>query len=396
VRPRVRVPALIDPYSLYGRVATHLLQPAAYALNNAAAWIADRSGHPLIFKQDIFIRSVLALSVASASLLIVGFLAAGWGRLYCNTVCPVGSLLAVLSRRPLFRIAIDENACVGSGLCERTCKAGCIDAKARTVDAGRCVACFDCLNACRKGAIRYTARTAAALPSDTKGETVRSKAAGGVGRRGFVTGTAVSVAAAAAAAVPKDGRSLRAPEPPVSPPGSAGRDRLLSRCTACNLCVAVCEGHTLKPALLEYGLSGMMMPRLDFAHGFCGWDCNACGTVCPNGAILPLTLEEKRKTKIGRAVYIRAHCVLVTDGVQTCGNCAEHCPTKALTLAEEKDKKKYPRIDEKLCIGCGACEYHCPSKQPAIHVVGRKETRETESRLGRQGAAIKKTPDFPV
>ena len=175
------MPALIDPYSLYGRVATHLLQPAAYALNNAAAWIADRSGHPLIFKQDIFIRSVLALSVASASLLIVGFLAAGWGRLYCNTVCPVGSLLAVLSRRPLFRIAIDENACVGSGLCERTCKAGCIDAKARTVDAGRCVACFDCLNACRKGAIRYTARTAAALPSDTKGETVRSKAAGGVG-----------------------------------------------------------------------------------------------------------------------------------------------------------------------------------------------------------------------
>ncbi|HNX34826.1 MAG TPA: 4Fe-4S dicluster domain-containing protein [Kiritimatiellia bacterium] len=364
------VPALVDPYSLYGRIATHLLQPAAFALSNAAAWIADRCGHPLIFKQEIFVRSLLASSVAFVSLVGVGFLSAGWGRLYCNTVCPVGSLLAVLGHRPLFRIAIDGDRCVGCGLCERACKAACIDAQARTVDVGRCVACFDCLGSCRKGAIRYTSRVARIVSSDEASGTAQPNGTGRVGRRGFVTGAAVSAAAAAAAAASKDGRPLQAPESPVSPPGSGGGGRLLTRCTACNLCVAACEGGVLKPALLEYGLGGMMMPRLDFSRGFCGWDCNACGTVCPNGAILPLALEEKRKTKIGRAVYVRAHCVLVTDGVQTCGNCAEHCPTKALTLVEEKDKKKYPRVDENLCIGCGACEYHCPSKPFAIRVVG--------------------------
>ena len=366
------VPALVDPYSMYGRIVTHLLLPAMYAANNAVAWATDSLGHPLVFKQEIFIRGILAFSVALVSLIAIGFLAAKWGRLYCNTVCPAGCLLALLSRRPLFRIVIDGDKCVGCGLCERACKASCIDAKACTVDVGRCVGCFDCLGACRKGAIRYTAARSA-LPRlvVATGGAARPKESEGVGRRGFATGAAVAAVTAAAAMTPKNGRPLLLPpEPPVSPPGSGGRDRFLSRCTACNLCVAKCEGHVLKPALLEYGLGGMMMPRLDFAHGFCGWDCNACGTVCPNGAILPLTIDEKRKTKIGQAVYLRARCVLVTDNVSTCGNCAEHCPTKALTLVEEKDKKKYPRIDDSLCIGCGACAYHCPAKPLAIHVAG--------------------------
>ena len=361
------VPALIDPYSLYGRMATHLLQPLAYGVNNMAAGITDSLGQPPIFKQEIFIRSVLALSVAVSSLIAIGVLASRWGRLFCNTVCPAGSLLAALSRRPLFRIAIDESTCMGCGLCAKACKASCIDVKTRTVDSGRCVACFNCLDACLKGAIRYTTRAEVG--------TAQPKESGRLGRRGFVAGAAVSVATVAAAMATKNGRPLRAPEPPVSPPGSGGRDRLLARCTACNLCVASCEGRVLKPARLEYGLGGLMMPRLDFSRGFCEWDCNACGKVCPNGAILPLTLEEKRKTKIGRAVYVREHCVLVTDKVDSCGNCAEHCPTKALTLVEEKDRKRYPRVDESKCIGCGACEYHCPAKPRAIHVVGLKQTR---------------------
>lgn len=365
------VPALVDPYSLYGRIVTHLLQPVAYAFNNAAAWVADRSGHPLIFKQEIFIRGTLAFSVALVSFAGVILAAAKWGRLYCNTVCPVGSLLAVLSRRPLFRIVIDENTCAGCGLCEKVCKAGCIDSKSRTVDAARCVACFDCLTVCRKGSIRYTACASAALSVGAKEETALPKReSSGMGRRGFVTGAAVSAATVAVAVVPKNGTALQSPAPPVSPPGSGGRDRLLTRCTACNLCVAACEGHTLKPASLEYGLGGMMMPRLDFTRGFCGWDCNACGTVCPSGAILPLPLKEKQKTKIGCAVYNRACCVLVADNVATCGNCARYCPTQALTLVEEKDKKKYPQLNEKLCIGCGACEYHCPAGASAMRVVG--------------------------
>jgi len=365
------VPALIDPYSLYGRVATHLLQPLAYAANNAVSFVADRLGYPLVFKEEIFVRSELAIVIASVSLLAIIVVAAKWGRLYCNTLCPVGSLLAVLSRRPFCKIAIDGDACVACGLCEKACKAGCLDATSRTVDYSRCVCCFDCLTACRKKAIHYTAGTVKTADVSVPDVVVSpAKKPKWVDRREFVTTAAVSVATVAAVMVRKDGAMAAAAAPPVSPPGSGGRSRLLSQCTSCNLCVANCKGDVLSPSLLEYGLSGMMMPKLDFSHGFCDWDCNECGQVCPNGAIAPLTLDDKRTTKIGQAVYVRGRCVLVTDQVNVCGNCAEHCPTKAITLVEEKDKKKYPVIDDAKCVGCGACEYHCPAKPLAIHVIG--------------------------
>jgi ferredoxin len=365
------VPALIDPYSLYGRVATHLLQPLAYAANNAVAFVADRSGYPLVFKEEILVRSTLALFIASVSLLAIIVVAAKWGRLYCNTLCPVGSLLAVPSRRPFCKIVIDGDGCVACGLCEKACKAGCLDATSRTVDYSRCVCCFDCLTACRKKAVHYTARTVHAADVSVPEVVVSpAKRPQRVGRREFVTTAAVSVATVAAAMVHKEGAMAAAAAPPVSPPGSGGPARLLSQCTSCNLCVANCKGNVLSPSLLEYGLSGMMMPKLDFSHGFCDWDCNECGQVCPNGAIAPLAMDDKRKTKIGQAVYARGRCVLVVDQVDVCGNCAEHCPTKAITLVEEKDKKKYPVIDDDKCIGCGTCEYHCPSNPPAIRVIG--------------------------
>ncbi len=366
------IPAMIDPYSLYGRVATHLLQPLTQVANNAVAWITDGLGYPLVFKQEILVRGMLALSVAVTSLVAISLMAAKWGRLYCNTICPVGSLLATMSHRPLFKIDINEGLCVKCGLCEKVCKSACIDAKSLTVDNRRCVCCFNCLAKCPTKAIRYTAGTAAKIKDVPEHDftSEHTKTGTGSSRREFMAGTTASVVTVVAAMTCKDGMAVASRERPVSPPGSGGREHLLTHCTSCNLCIAKCKGNVLKAAFLEYGLGGTMMPKLDFSHGFCEWDCNECGKVCPNGAIMPLSIEEKRKTKIGRAVYVRQHCVLVTDEVASCGNCAEHCQTKAITMVEEKDKKKYPHIDESKCVGCGACEYHCPAKPLAIHVVG--------------------------
>ncbi len=87
---------------------------------------------------------------------LVGWLAYRRGRLYCNTVCPVGALLSLVSRYSLVRIAIDEGDCKGCGLCEKVCKAECIDRKLKTVDFDRCVGCFNCFDVCPRDGMTFS------------------------------------------------------------------------------------------------------------------------------------------------------------------------------------------------------------------------------------------------
>ena len=146
---------LIDPYGAYGRMATHLFEPLAAACANAAADLAARWGHPCMLKTEIFVRGWAAFGVAVVSFLAITALAAWRGRLFCNTVCPVGGLLGLLSVKAPIRIRLDTAKCVKCGLCAKMCKAECIDVAAGNVDQSRCVRCFDCIGTCRKGALSW-------------------------------------------------------------------------------------------------------------------------------------------------------------------------------------------------------------------------------------------------
>ena len=146
---------LVEPYSAYGRFATHLFEPLAAMCANAAADLAARWGHPCMLKTEIFVRGWAALGVAGVSFLVLAVLAAWRGRLFCNTVCPVGSVLGLLSAKAPFKIRLDAEKCVKCGLCAKACKAECIDVAAGKVDQSRCVRCFNCLGACRKEAMSW-------------------------------------------------------------------------------------------------------------------------------------------------------------------------------------------------------------------------------------------------
>ena len=50
--------------------------------------------------------------------LLVAAMAAWRGRLYCNTLCPVGAVLSLLGRAPLYRISLSQTMCVSCGMCE--------------------------------------------------------------------------------------------------------------------------------------------------------------------------------------------------------------------------------------------------------------------------------------
>ncbi len=370
------VAAIIEPYSAFGRIASNLFSPIYSGVNNILAFFAERLNSYAFYPVEIWIKAGATFAVAVVTFVVIFWMAWRNGRSYCNTICPVGSFLGLISRYSIFKPVINTEKCNSCGLCAMKCKAHCINSKEHQIDYSRCVVCFDCIENCNKGAISYSLRKCCSKSScQSAGEAAPENNS----RRAFVQGVAMAVASAPLAAKAagervvaelQDKKSYKR-ETPIAPPGSKSIAHLNQHCTACQLCVQSCPNDVLKPATGEYGIEGFMQPTMSYDKGFCRANCNVCSTVCPNGAISPITVEEKASTKIGRAVITLENCVVNTDGV-TCGNCSRHCPTKAIMMVR-KDGKQIPTVDTEKCIGCGACEYVCPARPfSAIHVEGNE------------------------
>lgn len=297
--------------------------------------------------------------VAIATLCCVGVMSFVWGRLWCNTLCPVGSLLSLVSRYRLFGIRIDADKCGGCRKCEHGCKAMCIDIDNKKVDHSRCVNCFNCLTECKAGAIKLGVKSSASGVKD--GEKIDSS------RRKFVAGTvAVGAAMAVQAQEQKmDGglaalmdKSVPQRKTPLKPFGARSLKNFSQHCTACQLCVSKCPEHVLRPSTK---LDSLMQPEMNYTDGYCRMACTRCSEVCPTGAILPIGKEEKTAISIGVAVVLKENCI-------SCGTCARHCPSEAIQMVDG-----YPAVNESRCLGCGACEYYCPARPvTAIYVEGRE------------------------
>ena len=366
------VTTLFEPYSAYGRIVNSLFKPLYDLLNN---WLAsmDAANDRYNFTEvQIWMRSVTTFVVAILTLLIGAVIAWRKGRLYCNTICPVGSFLSLISRVPGigWRIRFDKNKCKDCGMCEKNCKAQAIDFKNGTVDHSRCVVCGDCLAKCKFHALHYTAKkpATASKPVDTE-------------RRAFLVGAAVAgtTAALAQAEMKVDGglaviEDKKAPKRNtiITPPGSVSIRHLEKHCTACQLCVSSCPNNVLRPST---DLMHFMQPTMSFERGYCRPECTRCSEVCPTGAIKSISREEKTDIHVGHAVWIKENCVVFTDGVN-CGNCARHCPTGAIQMIDYEGPNgsvKVPAVDENKCIGCGACENLCPARPfSAIYVEGNE------------------------
>ena len=83
----------------------------------------------------------------------------------------------------------------------------------------------------------------------------------------------------------------------------------------------------------------LMQPEISYERGYCRPECNDCSQVCPTGAIHPITAADKSSTQIGHAVWIKANCVSLTDGVK-CDNCTRHCPTGAIQMIVAEPEKE--------------------------------------------------------
>lgn len=359
--------SLLDPYSAFGRIAVNVFRPVYMGINNVGAAVFNYLDNYSLYHTDIYVLSLFSLLAGIVTFGVVAYLAYRYGRTYCNTICPVGTVLGVISRRSLWRVRIDRDACVSCGLCERKCKSSCIDSKGKTVDGSRCVACYNCLTTCSKQALSYR-------PVWKK--TGTKACATDAGKRQFMAALAVGALAVAPrktwakgiAAI--EGNKTYEKQHPLSPPGAVSAEHLLRHCTACHLCVAKCPSKVLKPAFMDYGVGGMMQPKMDFEHGFCNFDCTVCTEVCPNGALLKLTKQEKRTLQVGRVVFVEENCIVYGQGT-SCGACSEHCPTQAVSMQPYKNGLTIPVVHPDICVGCGGCEYVCPVRPfRAIYIEG--------------------------
>lgn len=369
------VVALLAPYSSYGRIAQNLLSPLYKWGNNLLAFIAEKVDSYAFYSTDVIVASVGTFAIAAVTLIVIGYLAWRSGRTYCNTICPVGTVLGELSRFSLLKPVIDTDKCINCGKCARNCKASCIDAKNHAIDYTRCVVCMDCLESCSVDAVKYTLRCKASSSKKSAEPKVDSS------RKNFLIGAGLLAASAAKAQEMKvDGGyatiiGKKAPKREINPTpaGSLSVKNLTSKCTGCQLCVSACPTNVLRPSA---DLKSFMQPVMSFENGYCRPECSKCSEVCPAGAIQPITVEEKSSTQIGHAVWVKANCIVLTDDVD-CGNCERHCPSKAITMVpsdpNNRRSRKIPTINEERCIGCGACENLCPARPfSAIYVEGHK------------------------
>lgn len=370
--------AFIEPYSAYGRIVNNLFAPVYLWGNNLLAYIAERADSYAFYSVDVWLKSGVTLAVAVVTFVVVVILAWRGGRTWCNTVCPVGTLLGAVSRFSLFKPVINLDKCNGCKLCSKNCKASCINAEEHKIDYSRCVVCMDCVDTCKRGAITYRY----AGFSQKKNEV----AATDNGRRQFIAAGAMVASGSLFAQANKkvDGglaviEDKKVPEraTPIVPVGSKSLKNFTTHCTACQLCVSKCPNEVLRPSS---SIDRLMQPEMSFERGFCRPACTACADVCPNGAIKPIHPEQKSSTKIGTAVWVADNCIANKDGV-TCNNCERHCPNGAIKMIRKKDADnkapRIPMIDVERCLGCGACEYVCPARPfSAIFVEGIEEHRE--------------------
>lgn len=377
------VVALIAPYSTFGRIAQNLLAPLWQWANNLLALIAEKRDSYAFYSVDVWIKSISTFVVSVVSLILIGFLAWRNGRTWCNTVCPVGTILGIISKYSVFKPVMDKSKCNSCGLCSRNCKSSCIDVEHGEIDYSRCVACMDCIDKCNRGAISYTRRKKDIIEvADNQNV---NKDSSKVSRSQFILATAGVTAATVLKAQEKtvDGglaaivdKKIPVRQTPIVPPGALGLRNMAAHCTACQLCVSVCPTGVLRPSTK---IETFMQPESSYERGYCRPECTKCSDVCPAGAITKIDVAEKSSIQIGHAVWVKENCIVLTDEVD-CGNCARHCPTGAIQMmpsdAVNSESRKIPLVNVERCIGCGACENLCPARPfSAIYVEGHERHR---------------------
>ena len=362
----VNLAGILDPIAILVRALTFFLYPI---LGNAArgGWVGlyrvmgERRDHLapafdllrdhlLPFRETFYPLAFLSAAMFLAIVFIERYESRNW----CRNLCPLGTLLGLVSRLSFLKRT-------PAALCDdcRACRAVCPTAfDEERLEAEDCVLCLECLAACRKGRVRWGWRWS--VPPSERGSWVplpeRRVLLGGLVSGFFLAGTF----------------RFRRPEAQarlLRPPGVGPESQFLDKCVRCGECMKVCLRGALYPAVAQAGVEGLFTPVVTPRLGYCEYNCNLCGQVCPTAAIPNLPIEGKRRAVIGKAVFDKNVCLPYAKK-SNCIVCEEHCPVPQKAIRSEtveeidadgrKIRVQRPYLVDDLCNGCGICENVCP------------------------------------
>ncbi len=347
---------LIQPLiALFGHTALRVIQPAAEMLHLDTLVFTDLSTPRFATQFFILIFFILLFGLAKFS-----------PRFWCRYICPSGALMALLSRRPVFRRQVSD-ACTNCGKCAGSCPMNAIDKKSPDITLhGECLVCRECEKACPVNAISFT-RGAARKDSGSRDFLPSRRRFLFAGLAGF--GTAAVSLTGLGSLQGKSGPGQVLPAGLVRPPGSVPEIDFLARCVRCGECMIACPNNALQPIGLKAGIEGIFSPALTPRRGACSPACNNCGVVCPTDAIRNLPVHERLWARPGIAVIVKEKC-LAWEQKKRCMVCDEVCPFGAVKFRYEPGNPvPVPEVLEDRCSGCGYCEHHCPVMNRAAIIV---------------------------
>lgn len=382
-----------DPLSIFNRVLAVLLYPLATLfseniliglssvplLEEPVYFIYDYYKEFLMAEEQAYYQQVFWISFFFA--VIIGLEKIS-RRFWCRYICPAGALLGFLSQFRFYERIVGES-CPVCSQCQTNCKMNAIpEGDVKHTNKVECIECFNCGAACpsKFDAITYRWRW---QPYHSTVD---------YNRRQFLRTAAASATALGLISIGLPNKSKQ--EKLIRPPGSLPEIDFLDRCIRCMQCVRICEsnGGCLQPDSIHSDILELWLPVAVMREGYCEYNCNLCGQVCPTEAILPLTLDQKQQTPMGTAHFDKNLCIPYERN-EDCLVCEEHCPTpekaikfdiKQVDLKDGSTRQvKYPYVVRELCIGCGICETKCPLQgAPGIFVNTENQKRLQQNKVG--------------